>query len=93
MHTLCIYFTSQNLHCRRNQNGALNLHQPKFDIVSCQFAFHYSFESEAQAECMVKNAAECLRPGGFFIGEFYLDAKQYISRVRLTFNRMIHHLQ
>ena len=41
---------------------------PKFDIVSCQFAFHYSFETQAQAECMVRNAAECLKPGGYFIG-------------------------
>lgn len=38
------------------------------DLVSCQFAFHYSFESLPQAECMLRNAAECLRPGGFFIG-------------------------
>ena len=41
---------------------------PKFDIVSCQFAFHYSFETQSQAECMVRNAAECLKPGGYFIG-------------------------
>ena len=41
---------------------------PKFDIVSCQFAFHYSFETQSQAECMVRNAAEHLKPGGYFIG-------------------------
>ena len=40
----------------------------QFDLVSCQFAFHYCFESEEQAECMVKNAAESLKPGGFFVG-------------------------
>ena len=39
-----------------------------FDLVSCQFSFHYCFESLPQAECMMRNAAECLRPGGFFIG-------------------------
>lgn len=38
------------------------------DFVSCQFAFHYSFETLQQAECMMRNASECLRPGGYFIG-------------------------
>lgn len=38
------------------------------DLVSCQFAFHYCFESLEQAECMIKNASECLKPGGHFIG-------------------------
>ncbi|PSN50636.1 hypothetical protein C0J52_15143 [Blattella germanica] len=40
----------------------------ELDLVSCQFSFHYCFESITQAECMLRNAAECLRPGGFFIG-------------------------
>lgn len=40
----------------------------KLDLTSCQFAFHYCFESFPQAEMMLKNAAECLRPGGYFIG-------------------------
>lgn len=40
----------------------------QLDLVSCQFAFHYSFESLPQAECMLKNASESLRPGGYFIG-------------------------
>ena len=39
-----------------------------FDLTSCQFSFHYSFESEAQADMMLCNACECLRPGGYFIG-------------------------
>jgi len=39
-----------------------------FDLVSCQFAFHYCFETEEQAECMIRNAAESLKPGGFFFG-------------------------
>ncbi|KOC62706.1 mRNA cap guanine-N7 methyltransferase, partial [Habropoda laboriosa] len=38
------------------------------DIVSCQFAFHYCFESLQQAECMMKNASECLKQEGYFIG-------------------------
>jgi len=40
----------------------------KFDIVSCQFSFHYCFESLPQAEMMLRNACECLKPGGYFIG-------------------------
>lgn len=52
----------------------------QLDIVSCQFAFHYSFESLPQAECMMKNAAECLRPGGFFIGTIP-DANELMTRV------------
>lgn len=40
----------------------------KFDVVSCQFSFHYSFESFPQARVMMRNAAECLKPGGYFIG-------------------------
>lgn len=40
----------------------------KFDLVSCQFAFHYCFESIQQVDQMLQNASECLRPGGFFIG-------------------------
>uniref|UniRef100_A0A1B6DGR4 mRNA cap guanine-N(7) methyltransferase n=1 Tax=Clastoptera arizonana TaxID=38151 RepID=A0A1B6DGR4_9HEMI len=38
------------------------------NLVNCQFAFHYSFESLAQAEQMLINASECLKPGGYFIG-------------------------
>lgn len=53
----------------------------KLDLVSCQFAFHYSFESIEQADCMVHNAAESLNPGGFFIGTIP-DANDLIARAR-----------
>lgn len=53
----------------------------QLDMVSCQFAFHYCFESLKQAECMIKNAAECLRPGGFFIGTIP-DAYEIMARQR-----------
>lgn len=53
----------------------------KLDLVSCQFAFHYSFESLTQAECMMRNASECLQPGGYFIGTI-LDANDLIARAR-----------
>lgn len=40
----------------------------QLDFVSCQFAFHYSFESLPQADCMLRNASESLREGGYFVG-------------------------
>nr|XP_023028940.1 mRNA cap guanine-N7 methyltransferase [Leptinotarsa decemlineata] len=53
----------------------------KLDLVSCQFSFHYCFESLPQAECMLRNASECLQPGGFFIGTMP-DAYDLITRAR-----------
>ncbi|XP_031221817.1 mRNA cap guanine-N7 methyltransferase isoform X4 [Mastomys coucha] len=39
-----------------------------FDVCSCQFACHYSFESLEQADTMLRNACGRLNPGGYFIG-------------------------
>ncbi|XP_004521012.2 mRNA cap guanine-N7 methyltransferase [Ceratitis capitata] len=57
----------------------------KLNLVSCQFAFHYSFESLTQAECMVRNAAECLQPGGYFIATIP-DANEIMRRLRQSPN-------
>ena len=40
----------------------------EFDLVSCQFAFHYCFESLPQAEKMLQNISENMRRGAFFVG-------------------------
>ena len=40
----------------------------EFDLVSCQFALHYSFETENKAENLLFNVSNKLRPGGYFIG-------------------------
>ncbi len=53
----------------------------EFDIVSCQFAFHYCFESLQQAECMLKNVSECLKFGGFFIGTTP-DSYDLVTRIQ-----------
>ncbi|XP_037048532.1 mRNA cap guanine-N7 methyltransferase [Bradysia coprophila] len=53
----------------------------KLNLVSCQFSFHYCFESLKQAECMIRNAAECLTEGGYFIGTIP-DANEIIRRQR-----------
>lgn len=52
----------------------------KLHLVSCQFAFHYCFESLKQAECMIRNAAECLIEGGYFIGTMP-DANDIMKRL------------
>lgn len=66
-----------------NTNGRLREHYKdpsiELNLVSCQFAFHYCFESLRQAECMIKNAAECLKTGGYFIGTIP-DANDIMKR-------------
>lgn len=52
----------------------------ELDLVSCQFSFHYSFESLAQAECLLRNASECLQPGGYLIGTMP-DAYEIVTRL------------
>ena len=51
-----------------NLKNKFNKPETKLDIVSCQFAFHYSFESLPQAEQMLANVSSNLEPGGYFIG-------------------------
>lgn len=55
----------------------------KLNLVSCQFAFHYCFESLSQADCMARNASECLQPGGYFIATIP-DANEIMKRQRLA---------
>lgn len=63
-----------------------------FDIVTCQFAFHYCFESLDQADCMLKNISSHLKVGGYFLGTTTdaNDIGQYFTIVifaNLRFNR------
>lgn len=39
----------------------------RLDLVSVQFALHYGFESVQQAERLLQNVSDRLRPGGYFI--------------------------
>lgn len=48
-----------------------------FNISSCQFSLHYSFESHDKAYQMLQNACESLRPGGYFLGTT-IDADQLV---------------
>ncbi|KAI0241378.1 mRNA cap guanine-N7 methyltransferase [Lamellibrachia satsuma] len=54
-----------------------------FDLVSCQFSFHYGFESHQQAKQMIQNACECLRPGGYFLGTTP-DSNELVKRLRAS---------
>ena len=42
--------------------------EPCFDLVSTQFVLHYSFDQFKSANQFLRNAAELLRTGGYFIG-------------------------
>ncbi|KAJ6980097.1 hypothetical protein Peur_060788 [Populus x canadensis] len=52
-----------------------------FDIVSCQFALHYSWSTEARARRALANISALLRPGGTFIGTMP-DANVIIKKLR-----------
>eukprot|EP00347_Sterkiella_histriomuscorum_P015000 403358695 len=52
-----------------------------FDIVSCQFAMHYMFESEVKLRAFLHNVSCRLETGGFFIGTT-IDADRVVSMIR-----------
>lgn len=52
-----------------------------YDVVSCQFAIHYAFESEDRVRMLLKNVRDCLKPGGFFIGTT-VDANVLVRKIR-----------
>lgn len=64
--------------------GEMLYHMKKFDVVSCQFALHYSFGSEREARTFIQNVALSLRPGGRFIGtivdsDYITNSKQHLG--------------
>ena len=54
-----------------------------FDVISCQFAIHYSWSTEQRARCAFRNVARLLRPGGHFIGTT-VDANVLVRKLRET---------
>lgn len=52
-----------------------------FDVVSCQFAIHYAFESEQRGRQLLRNVTDRLKPGGFFIGTT-VDANVLVRKLR-----------
>ncbi|KAH0638841.1 hypothetical protein KY285_035427 [Solanum tuberosum] len=55
-------------------------------VMSCQFAMHYSWSTEARARRALANISALLRPGGIFIGTMP-DANVIVKKYRegLTF--------
>jgi len=53
----------------------------KLYLSSCQFAFHYSFESYEQADIMLRNLCDNLRVGGYFIGTTP-DSQTLVKRMK-----------
>uniref|UniRef100_A0A6B2L714 mRNA (guanine-N(7))-methyltransferase n=1 Tax=Arcella intermedia TaxID=1963864 RepID=A0A6B2L714_9EUKA len=51
-----------------------------FDLVSCQFALHYSFESESSAKQFLTNVSCNLQPGGHFVATLP-SASRIVDRV------------
>lgn len=59
----------------------LDLSGSVFDVVSMQFALHYSFYSEVVARSALKNVSQSLRPGGIFIGTT-VDSNVLVKKLR-----------
>ena len=55
----------------------------RFHLVSCQFAMHYAFQSEARAVSLLRNAACKLRVGGTFVATIP-DANVLVKRLRAS---------
>lgn len=50
-------------------------------MTSCQFSFHYCFETYEQVRTMVRNASECLKVGGIFCGTIP-DSSEVMKRLK-----------
>ena len=55
----------------------------KFNVVSCQFAIHYAFQSERSCYAAFRNISTALRPGGILIGTTLDGDKIDMRRQRL----------
>ena len=53
---------------RDAMNPYINIMKENFDVVSCQFAIHYMFESEESLDTFCKNVNDVMKVGGYFIG-------------------------
>ena len=60
--------------------GVLAPHE-QFDVISCQMAIHYFFQTERRALTFFKNVAGRLVPGGVFLGTT-TDSNVLVRRVR-----------
>lgn len=71
-----------NIDCTRERiRDHLSKADLLFDMTSCQFSFHYCFESYEQARMMVQNASESLKIGGIFCGTIP-DSTEVMKRLK-----------
>ena len=56
-------------------------HQRTLDVISCQFAIHYSLSTEQRARRALRNVCKMLRPGGYFIGTT-VDSNVLVRKLR-----------
>ncbi len=54
-----------------------------FDVISCQFALHYAFGSEARVRRALENISSLLRTGGVFLGTT-ADADVLVRKLRAS---------
>lgn len=52
-----------------------------FDLVNCQFALHYAFDSEQRVLSMLQNVSDRLKDGGWFIGTIP-NANWIVKKIR-----------
>lgn len=68
--------------CSRNLiREHLSNREITYDLTSCQFSFHYCFESYEQVRTMVKNASESLKIGGIFVATIP-DSMEIVKRLK-----------
>lgn len=83
------YKTKVNLHAYDLRNPAADqfiqkyYNNIKFDIISCQFALHYFFESKEIFNSLMKLVSNRLNKGGLFIGTT-LDGKKIQELLKNT---------
>lgn len=56
-------------------------HVRTLDVISCQFAIHYSLSTEQRARRALRNVCKMLRPGGYFIGTT-VDSNVLVRKLR-----------
>lgn len=67
----------------RPSSSVAQLTGQQFGLVSCQFALHYAFETEARVRQFLANVAQCLPPGGCFVGTT-TNADALVARARAS---------
>ena len=74
----------------------LHLKEGPFQVVSCQFALHYSFETEEKARLGMMNVSQALCKGGYFFGTIpnaYRIVKRLRSISELKFGNSIYSIE